>query len=73
MQIRFYPFDSCENQLLSIVHDIYTNFDQHPTLEVKANFLDVSKSFDKVLKPLTKYYVRGYYSNLSVLESIVKN
>ena len=41
-------FDSCENQLLSIVHDIYANFDQHSTLEVRANFLDISKAFDKV-------------------------
>ena len=35
-------------RLLSIVHDIYANFDQHPTLEVRANFLDISKAFDKV-------------------------
>ena len=40
--------DSCENQLLSIVHDIYANFDQHPTLEVIANFLDISKTFERV-------------------------
>ena len=31
-QSGFHPFDSCENQLLSIVHDTYANFDQHPTL-----------------------------------------
>ena len=47
-QSGFRPFDSCENQLLSIVHDIYANFDQHPTLEMRANFLDISKAFDKV-------------------------
>ena len=47
-QSRFQPFDSCENQL-SIVHDIYANFYQHPTLEVRANLLDISKSFDKSL------------------------
>ena len=47
-QSGFRPFDSCGNQLLSIVHDIYANFDQHPTLEVRANFLDISKAFDKV-------------------------
>ena len=44
----FRPFDSCENQLLSIVHDIYANFDQNPTLEMRANFLDISKAFNKV-------------------------
>ena len=47
-QSGFHPFVSCENQLLSIVHDIYANFDQHPTLEVRANFLDISKALDRV-------------------------
>ena len=28
----FRPFDSCEKQLLSIVHDIHVNFDQNPIL-----------------------------------------
>ena len=47
-QSGFHPFDSCENQSLSIIYDIYANFDQHPTLEVRANFLDISKAFDRV-------------------------
>ena len=47
-QSGFCPFDSCENQLLSIIHDIYASFDQHLTLEARANFLDISKAFDKV-------------------------
>ena len=32
-QSGFRPFDSCENQLLSIIHDIYANFDKHPLLK----------------------------------------
>ena len=47
-QSGFRSLDSCENQLLSIVHDIYGNFHQHPTLEVRANFLDISKAFERV-------------------------
>ena len=47
-QCGFWPNDSCENQLLSIVHSIYADFDQSPSLEVRANFLDISKAFDKV-------------------------
>ena len=47
-QSGFQPNDSCENQLLSIVHSIYAYFDQSPSLEVRANFLDISKAFDKV-------------------------
>ena len=34
--------------LLSIIHDIYASFDQSTTLEVRANFLYISKEFDKV-------------------------
>ena len=37
-----------QSQLLSIVHDIYASFDQSATLEVRANFLDILKAFDKV-------------------------
>ena len=47
-QSGFCSSDSCQSQLLSIVHDIYTSFDQSPTHEVRANFSDLSKAFDKV-------------------------
>ena len=47
-QSGFRPNDSCTNQLLSIVHDIYTAFDDDPTLEVRGGFQDMSKAFDKV-------------------------
>ena len=47
-QSGFRPNDSCINQLLSIVHSIYSDFDHNPTLEVRGNFLDISKAFDKV-------------------------
>ena len=47
-QSSFRPNDSCTNQLLSVVHDIYTSFDYDLTLEVRGVFLDMSKAFDKV-------------------------
>ena len=47
-QSGFCSSDSCQSKLLSIVHDIYASFDQSPTLEVRANFLHMSKAFDKV-------------------------
>ena len=46
-QSGFRPNDSCIYQLLSIVH-IYLDFDHNPSLEVRGNFLDISKAFDKV-------------------------
>ena len=30
------------------VHSIYADFDQSPSLEVRANFLDISKAFNEV-------------------------
>ena len=47
-QSGFRPNDSCTNQLLPIVHDIYTAFDAGPTLEVWVVLPDMSKAFDKV-------------------------
>ena len=44
----FLPNDFCKNQLLSIAHSIYAESDQSPSLEVRANFLGISKAFDKV-------------------------
>ena len=40
------PGDSCVNQLLSIIHEIYQSFDDN--LKVRPVFLDISKAFDKV-------------------------
>ena len=40
--------DSCEYQLLSIVHSICTFFDCNPLLDVRGVFLDISKAFDRV-------------------------
>ena len=44
----FRPSDSCESQLLSIVHDIYASFDCSPLLDIRGIFLDISKAFDRV-------------------------
>ena len=45
-QSGFQPGDSCNNQLLSVTHEIYNSFDEG--LEVRSVFLDISKAFDKV-------------------------
>ena len=44
-QSGFRPSDSCEYQLLSVVHDIYTSFDCSPALDVRGIFLDISKAW----------------------------
>ena len=45
-QSGFRPGDSCTNQLLSLVHEIYESFDRG--FEVRSIYLDMSKAFDKV-------------------------
>ena len=46
-QPGFRQSDSCEYQLLLIVHDIYASFDCCPSLEVRDIFFDISKAFDR--------------------------
>ena len=67
-QSGFKPGDSCINQLLSITHEIYESFDVG--LEVRSVFLDISKTFDKVLHDsiiykLTQNGILGNLLNLS--------
>ena len=40
--------DSCVNQLMLIVLNLYKGFDAYLTLETCSVFLDMSKAFDKV-------------------------
>ena len=47
-QFGFRPSDSCEYQLLSIAHEIYASFDYNHPLDVRAVFLDIPKTFDRV-------------------------
>ena len=47
-QSGFLPSDSSISQLLSIVHEINSSFDCDPTIDVKGDFPDISKAFDKV-------------------------
>ena len=47
-QSGFRPGDSTINQLIDLVNEVHTSFDDRKSLEVRAVFLDISKSFDKV-------------------------
>ena len=42
-QSGFLPGDLCIAQLLSIIHEIQTAFDENPTVDVGGVFLDLSK------------------------------
>ena len=47
-QSGFRPGDSTINQLLLITQNIYGAFDETPSKETRAIFLDLSKAFDRV-------------------------
>ena len=75
-QSDFLPCDSCIAQLLSIIHEMQTNFDNNPPADGKGVFLDVSKAFDKVwhiglLFRLKAHGVDGEL--LSLLENYLQN
>ena len=45
---RFLPGDSFITQLLSIIPEIQTTFDENSTVDLRGVFLDISKAFHKV-------------------------
>ena len=47
-QSGFLPGDLCIAQLLSIIHENQTAFDENPTVDVRGVLLNTSKTFDKV-------------------------
>ena len=71
-QSGFLPGDSCIAQLLSIIHEIQTAFDENSTIDVRGVFLDISRAFYKVwhdglIFKLKSYGVEGdsfYYLKL---------
>ena len=72
-QYGFKLGDSCVNQLLSIIHEIYESF--YMEIEVRSVFLDVSKASDKVwhdgiIYKLTQNEISGNLLNL--LEDLLK-
>ena len=75
-QSGFLPGDSCIAQLLSIIHEIQTTFDNNPAVNVRDVFLDISKAFNKVwhIGLLFKLKADGVDGELlSLLENYLEN
>ena len=72
----FHPGDSTINQLLSIAYKIYSAFEEFPSRETRAVFLDISKAFDKVwhdglLLKLKSYGISGWL--FTVIKDFLNN
>ena len=59
-QSGFLPGNSFIAQLLSIIHEIRTAFDEKPTVDVRGVFLDISKAFDKVCHDGIIFKLKSY-------------
>ena len=75
-QSVFFSGDSCIAQLLSIIHEIQTAFNENPIVDVRGIFLDISKAFDKVwhdgiIFKLKAYGIEGEL--LSLLKKYLEN
>ena len=68
-QSGFRPNDSAINQLLSITQHIYCAFEENPSKETRAVFLDLSKAFDRVWHEglIYKLECKGISGNLLTL------
>ena len=75
-QSGFLPGDSCIAQLLSIIHEIQTAFDNNPTVDVKGVYPDISETFDKVWYIGLLFRIKAYGVDgelLSLLENYLEN
>ena len=73
-QPGFKSDDSCINQLLSIIHEIYHSKDEG--YEIRGVFLDISKAFDKVWHEglVFKLKQNGISGNLlNIFEDFLRN
>ena len=71
-QSGFCPFDSCVNQLLSINHEVFSNFDCNPPKDICAVFSDISKAFDKIWLPGLIFKIKSFGTSGDLLE-LIKN
>ena len=71
-QFEFRPGDSTINQLLSVTHKIYLAFDEFPSRETRANFLDIFKAFDKVWHDGVLFELKNYDIS-SCLFTVIKD
>ena len=70
-QSDFRPGDSTINQLLYITHTTYSAFEDYPSRETRAVFLDISKAFDKVWHEGLIFKLKSYGISEGLLNLII--
>ena len=60
MQLGFLPGNLCITQLLSIINEIQTGFDNSSTVDVRDVFLDISETFDIVWHSVVLFNLQAY-------------
>ena len=76
LQSGFLPDDSCIAQLLTIIHEVHTNFDSNPFFDVRGVLLDISKAFSEVWHKGLLFKLKscgGEGELLSLLECYLNN
>ena len=71
-QPGFISRGSCIAQLLSIIYEIQTAFDENPTVDVRGVFLDILKAFAKVWHDGIIFKLKAYAAEAELL-SLLKN
>ena len=69
----FFPSDSRIAQLLSIIHEIQTAFDENSTADVRGVFLDILKAFDEVWRDGIIFKLNAYGVEGELLSLLKKN
>ena len=59
-QLGFLPGNLCITQLLSIINEIQTAFDNSSTVDVRDVFLDISETFDIVWHSVVLFNLQAY-------------
>ena len=72
-QSGFQPGNSTVNQILSITRKIYSTFEEFPSREARAIFLDISKAFDKVWQDGLLFRLKNYGISDCLFEDFLRN
>ena len=59
-QSGFLSGNSCVSQLLSIINEIQTAFDENPTADLRGVFSNISQAFDKIWHDGLLYTLKAY-------------